>query len=67
VLPGSTLVQSILPVFLDSAADKNWKNRVKTLETLLIFEQELGPEFVEDKQITKVLIDSLSDRVYTVR
>lgn len=67
VLPASTLIQSILPVFVDSAADKNWKNRVKVLEAMLIFEKELGSEFIEDKQVVKILNDALSDRVYSVR
>lgn len=67
VLPASTLIQSILPVFVDSAADKNWKNRVKVLESMLIFEKELGSDFIEDKQVVKIMNDSLSDRVYSVR
>lgn len=67
VLPASTLIQSILPVFVDSASDKNWKNRVKVLESMLIFEKELGSDFIEDKQVVKIMNDGLSDRVYSVR
>lgn len=67
VLPASTLIQSVLPVFVDSAYDKNWKNRVKVLESMIIFEKELGSDFIEDKQVVKILTDSLSDRVYSVR
>jgi len=67
VLPASTLIQSILPVFLESAGDKNWKNRVKVLESMINFEQELGSEFIEEKNVLKILTDSLSDKVYSVR
>lgn len=67
VLPPQTLIQSVLPVFVESAADKNWKNRIRVLQCMINFEQELGTEFVEDKQVMKILAESLADRVYSVR
>jgi len=67
VLPASTLIQSVLPVFLDLGNDKNWCVRVQTVETLLLFEKELGEDFINDKSILRLLGDRLTDRVYAVR
>lgn len=67
VLPASTLIQSILPVFLELGSDSNWKHRIQCLDTLIIFEKEIGSEFLEDKQILKLLMDRLGDRIYIVR
>jgi len=41
--------------------------RVQTVETLLLFEKELGEDFINDKSILRLLMDRLSDRVYGVR
>lgn len=67
VLPATTLIQSILPVFLESVNDKNWKYKVKGLECMINLEQELGSDFIEEKSVMKSLENSLSDRVYSVR
>jgi len=37
------------------------------VETLLLFEKELGEDFINDKSILRLLMDRLSDRVYAVR
>lgn len=67
VLPASTLIQSVLPVFLDLGNDKNWNVRVQTVETLLLFEKELGEDFINDKSILRLVVDRLSDKVFSVR
>jgi len=67
VLPANTLIQSVLPVFLDLGNDKNWNIRSQTVETLLLFEKELGEDFINDKSIIKLLMDRLGDRVFAVR
>ena len=67
VLPASTLIQSVMPVFLDLGNDPNWKNRIQCLDTLVIFEKEIGSDFLEEKQILKLLMDRLSDKIYIVR
>jgi hypothetical protein len=56
-----------MPNFLALGKDKNWKNRIQCLETLLVFERELGSNFVNDKDIMTLLNDSMSDRVFIVR
>lgn len=67
VLPAPTLMQQILPVYLELGNDKNWKYRVQSLDILLIFEKELGAPFMNDKSIMKLIVDRLSDKVFTVR
>lgn len=57
----------MLPVFLDLGNDKSWNVRVQTVETLLLFEKELGEDFINDKSIIRLLMDRLSDKVYSVR
>lgn len=57
----------IFPVYLDLSKDKNWRNRVVCLEILRMLEKELGVDFVNDRQILKLLMDRLSDKVYSVR
>jgi hypothetical protein len=41
--------------------------RVQTVETLLLFEKELGEDFINDRSILRLLGDRLTDRVYAVR
>lgn len=67
VLPATTLIMQIFPVYLDLSKDKNWRNRVVCLEILRMLEKELGVDFVNDRQILKLLMDRLSDKVYSVR
>ena len=54
-------------MFLDLGNDKNWCVRVQTVETLLLFEKELGEDFINDRSILRLLGDRLTDRVYAVR
>lgn len=37
------------------------------METLLVFERELGTTFVNDKDIMALLNDSMSDKIFVVR
>lgn len=67
VLPATTLIQSVLPVFQDLGNDKNWHVRAQTVETLQQFEKELGEDFINDKAILKLLVDRLQDKVFGVR
>lgn len=67
VLPANTLIQSVMPQFLELGNDKIWKNRVQCLETLLVFERELGTSFVNDESIMELLMARISDRVFVVR
>lgn len=67
VLPPSSLVGSIIPVFVELANHRSWKIKVKALESVVEFEKQLGTDFISDKGVLVVIAESLSDRVYSVR
>ena len=52
---------------MKSGKDPSWRNRIKTLETMLNFQKELGREFINDPQIMEYLLSSWSDSVFVVR